>query len=176
MALICSQCGESFTRRNGVVKGNKRKSKSDNVFCSCSCAVTYRHAHKTTGCRRSKLEVWLEEQLRHLYPHLEVLFNRTEAINAELDIHFPGLKVAFELNGIFHYEPIYGLEKLAKTQTNDHRKLLACAERGIELCVIDVSMMTYFKPMKGQRILDIITSILEGRLAQVEPCPRTHPG
>lgn len=169
--LVCSQCGKSFERNKGVVKGNKRKSKSDNVFCSCSCSVTYHHAHKTTGTRRSKLEFWLEEQLRDRYPDLEIWFNQTETVNAELDIHFPRLKVAFELNGVFHYEPIYGLEKLAKTQTNDHRKLLACAECGIELCVIDVSTMTYFKPMKGQKILDIIISIVEKRLKLMREQP-----
>jgi len=164
VTLICNQCGTTFERKKGILKNNDRKKKSSNVFCSHSCSATYHNAHKTSGTRRSKLEVWLEEQLRTLYPTLEILFNQTKAIDAELDIYFSSLNLAFELNGIFHYEPIFGLEKLGKTQTNDHRKFAACAEQGIELCIIDVSAMTYFKPTKGQKFLDIITNIVERKM------------
>ena len=91
---------------------------------------------------------------------LEFHFNRKDAINGELDIFIPSLKLAFELNGIFHYEPIYGPEKLGKIQNNDLRKSQACLERGIELCLIDVSSMTYFKPIKGRKFLNIIQNII----------------
>jgi hypothetical protein len=101
-----------------------------------------------------------EERLRERYPDLEILFNTKEAINAELDIHFPSLNLAFELNGIYHYEPIHGEEKLTSIQTNDHRKFAACTEKGISLCIIDVSMMKKFRPANGQRFLDIIIEIM----------------
>ena len=84
-----------------------RGSKSGHLFCNHSCAATYNITHKTVGTRRSKLEVWLESQLRELYPNLTLLPNDKTAINSELDFYFPELKLAFELNGIFHYEPIY---------------------------------------------------------------------
>jgi hypothetical protein len=161
--LQCTQCCKTFSRRRCEITGNRksRNTRSDNVFCSRSCAATYNNLHKNHGTRRSKLEVWLEEQLRVRYPNLEILFNAKEAINAELDIHFPTLGLAFELNGIYHYEPIHGERKLASIQSNDYRKFAACAEKGISLCVIDVSTMTYFKPAKGQRFLEIITNIVE---------------
>lgn len=155
----CEWCKHSFIKHVSQIKATKHN------FCSCSCAASYKNAHKTTGTRRSKLEMWLEEQLHTLYPNLEILFNRKEAINSELDIYFPILNLAFELNGIFHYEPIYGPEKLVSIQTNDHRKFAACAEKGIELCILDVSAMTYFKPAKGQRFLEIIISIVNAKLA-----------
>ena len=98
---ICAQCGKQFLKRISQIKRKKR-----NNFCSSSCSGTYNNLHKTHGARRSKLEIWLEEQLRTLHPNLEILFNRKEAIDSELDIHFPTLNLAFELNGIFHYEPI----------------------------------------------------------------------
>ena len=152
--LSCEQCGKSFQRNQAEIN------KSKHHFCSQSCAAKYSNSHKQTGTRRSKLEVWLESQLTSLYPKYEFHFNRTNTINAELDIYIPELKLAFELNGIFHYEPIYGQNKLDKMQTNDHRKMLACAERGIELCVIDNSKFTHFKPQGAKKYLNIIVKII----------------
>lgn len=77
------------------------------------------------------------------------------------NFYFPELKLAFELNGIFHYEPIYGPEKLASIQNNDHRKFAACAEAGISLCIIDCSRMVNFKEPKAEVFLDIICDILD---------------
>ena len=139
------------------------KSKSGNQFCSRSCSNKYNNARKTKGTRVSKLEVWLSKQLPELFPDLEFHFNRKDAINSELDIFIPKLKLAFELNGIFHYEPIFGSEKLSSIQNNDDRKFQACIEAGIELCLVDVSSMTYFKPKKGQKYLDIITNIINDK-------------
>jgi hypothetical protein len=42
--------------------------------------------------------------------------------------------------------------------------MLACAEQGIELCVIDVSRQKYFKEHSSQAFLDIIMEIINGRL------------
>jgi hypothetical protein len=99
-----------------------------------------------------------------LYPNLEFHFNRKDAINSELDIYIPTLKLAFELNGIFHYEPIYGSEKLDQIKNNDSRKYQACIEKNIELCIIDSSGLKYFKPEKCQKYLDIITNIINTKL------------
>lgn len=152
--VVCDQCGLEFNKNLGQIKATKHN------FCSHSCAATYSNTHKTTGTRRSKLEKWLEEQLTKLHPELKIDFNRTDAIEAELDIFFPSLKLAFELNGIFHYEPIYGADKLASTLKNDNRKILACAENGIELCIIDNSQMRNFKEKSAQKFLDIIEKVI----------------
>lgn len=154
VSTSCTQCGVQFERLTNQF--NRQK----NHFCSQSCSATYNNTHKTHGTRRSKLEVWLEEQLPALYPTLEFHFNRKDAINAELDIYIPSLKLAFELNGIFHYEPIYGPEKLAQIQNNDERKYQACIERSIELCLIDVSSFSYFKVSGAERYLEMIKSII----------------
>lgn len=157
-SVSCDWCHVSFVKKNSQVKQTKHN------FCNHSCAANYTNAHKTVGTRRSKLEVWLEEQLRQRYSNLEILFNAKETINSELDIHFPSLDLAFELNGIFHYEPIYGSEKLASIQNNDQRKFQACLEKGIELCVLDVSMLKYFKPAKCQRFLNIIVGVIDAKI------------
>ena len=76
------------------------------------------------------------------------------------------------MNGIFHYEPIFGPEKLASIQTNDARKFQACLEHGIELCLIDVSKMTNFKEVKAMRFLEIIREVVSLKMASplgVEP-------
>ena len=162
--FICTQCGKNFVRRQSRASTDACKNKSGNYFCSKSCAATYNNLHKTTGTRRSKLEVWLEEQLRKLYPNLEILFNAKKAINAELDIYFPTIDLAFELNGIYHYKPIHGETKLASIQSNDCRKSAACIKKGITLHVINVSKINYFKSSESQQFLDIIINIVDTRL------------
>jgi hypothetical protein len=155
--VSCKQCGKSFLKRTKQLK------KSPNSFCSCSCAATFNNSHKKYGYRRSKLEKFLEEKLVVLYPSLEFHFNRKDAINSELDIFIPSLSLAFELNGIFHYEPIYGNDQLQSIQNNDKRKFQACLERKIELCIIDTSSLSYFKPANAQKYLDIVCNIVNSK-------------
>ena len=150
----CTQCGLLFNKHLSQINRSK------NQFCSCSCAATYNNTHKKHGTRKSKLEIWLETKLTDLYPDLEIHFNRKDTINSELDIYVPSLKLAFELNGIFHYEPIFGDVKLNQIQNNDNRKFQACLERGIELCIIDTSQQKYFKEKTSQKYLNIILEVM----------------
>lgn len=152
--VSCINCKKTFEKKISEIK------KTKNNFCSSSCSGTYNNTHKTHGTRRSKLEIYLEEQFKNLYPNLHIDFNKKDAINSELDIYIPSLKLAFELNGIFHYEPIYGPEKLNQIQNNDQRKFQACAEHGISLCIIDSSSMKNFKKDKANKFLKIITNII----------------
>ena len=156
--VACKQCDNKFFKQRKEIK------KSKNNFCSRSCSVRYNNTHKTHGTRRSKLEKYLEEELIKLYPNLEIHFNRKDAINSELDIYIPSLFLAFELNGIFHYEPIYGKDKLASIQNNDKRKFAACNDANISLCIIDTSSLNYFKPKKAEKYLNIIVNIIEENL------------
>lgn len=153
--VSCNECFMRFHKKPSEIK------KSPNHFCSKSCAATHNNKNKTHGTRRSKLEAWLEEKLTDLYPDLEIHFNHKDAIGSELDIYFPTLKLAIELNGIFHYEPIFGESKLEKIQKNDQNKFQSCQSHGISLCIIDTSGQKYFKPKTSQKYLDIIIDILE---------------
>jgi hypothetical protein len=110
-----------------------------------------------------------------LFPGLKFHFNRRDTINAELDIYVPSLRLAFELNGIFHYEPIYGPEKLGRIRNNDERKVLACAEHGIGLCVVDISSVKYFKPIKAQKFLDIVANLIRTKLSGNSPASEPLP-
>lgn len=144
------------------------KSKTKRFYCNRSCAAKYNNSHKQHGYRRSKLEEWLETKLTEVYSKLDIHYNRKDAILSELDIYIPSLKVAFELNGIFHYEPIYGPELLTRTQNNDNRKFQACLERGIEFCTIDSSKQARFTEKSSQQYLDIICNIINLKLENHE--------
>lgn len=158
--IYCLQCGKLFYKYESHIN----KIKSGHHFCSLSCAGTYNNTHKTKGSRRSKLEVFLEQELTRLYPQLEVHYNRKDAINSELDIYVPSLNLAIELNGIFHYEPIYGMEQLHRKQNNDNRKIQACIEKNIEFCIIDVSSLSYFKEERAIKYLNIVTDIINNKI------------
>lgn len=159
--VVCKECNKKFIKTPSEIK------KTTNHFCTHSCAATYNNTHKTKGYRRSKLEVYLEKELLLLYPDIEFHFNRKDAINSELDIYIPSLRLSFELNGIFHYEPIYGQSQLEKIKNNDNRKFQACLERNIELCIIDSSKLSYFKESNAKPYLDIIVDIINKKLISI---------
>lgn len=150
----CLHCDTIIKKKKSQIK------KSPNHFCSQSCAGAYNIKNKTHGTRRSKLEIWLEERLIQLYPTMEFHFNRKDTISSELDIYVPSMKLAFELNGIFHYEPIYGNSKLNQIQQNDINKFQRCQELGISLCIIDTSSQKRFTEKSSQKFLDIIVKII----------------
>lgn len=153
----CACCNIGFKKSPHEIK------KTKNNFCSRSCSATYNNKHKKHGTRRSKLEVWLEEQLPIKYPDLNFVFNGKKAIESELDIYIPSLNLAFELNGIFHYEPIFGKDKFDQIQNNDRNKYKACIDEKIDLCIIDTSQQKYFKPSSSQKYFNIITKIIQER-------------
>lgn len=160
MQVNCKNCNKEFYKIKAETK------RSPNHFCSKSCAAIYRNAHKIQGTKRSKLEIYIEKQLTSLYPNLPIDFNKKDTINSELDIYIPSLKLAFELNGIFHYEPVFGDKKFNQIQNNDQHKFKACLERNISLCIIDVSSLKNFKENKANQFLEIITNIINNSLSQ----------
>lgn len=166
---ICKNCNKIFYRQSSKL--------SPNNFCCQSCAATYNNKNKSTGNRRSKLEMYLEEQLNILYPDLEIHYNRKDTIQSELDIYIPSLKLAFELNGIFHFEPIYGESKLEQIQNNDNNKFQKCQQYGISLCIIDTSSQKRFTTLSSQKYLDIIIMVIERHIWMefwfLSPCSTT---
>lgn len=154
--VSCANCGTQLRRQISSLK----KSKSGGFYCNHSCAATYSNLHKTTGNRKSKLECWLESQLTSLYPNLEIHFNKKNTIGSELDIYIPSLNLAFELNGIFHYEPIHGENKLNQIQTNDKIKKCICAALNIKLIIIDVSKYN-FSTKTATKYLDFIKNLIK---------------
>lgn len=146
----CKNCFNTFIKNYANIK------RSSNHFCNSSCSAHYNNTHKIYGYRRSKLETYIESKLTKLYPTLEFHFNRKDAISSELDIYIPSLKLAIELNGIFHYKSIYGVHKLEKIQKNDALKIKLCNENDISLKIIDVSNYGNFQEHTAKMFLDAI--------------------
>lgn len=165
--LTCATCNKEFTRAPVHVTSSGRN-KSNRNFCSRSCAVTYNNTHKTQGTRRSKLETYLELQLRAEFPNLELICNGKGAIDSELDFYFPQLRLAIELNGIFHYEPIYGNDKLEQVQRNDQQKSIACNAAGIEFCTIDTSTVTHTTSLVKERYWTIVRDLVVPLLGRAD--------
>jgi hypothetical protein len=155
----CKECNKKFRKVNSYCKD------SPNHFCSHRCSAIYSNKHKTKGFRRSKLELYLENKLPILYPNIKFLFNDRKELGYELDIYLPELKLAFELNGIFHYEPIFGQQKLESMKFNDTQKFALCQQKLISLCIIDTTSLKYFKEQNAKKFLDIIVKIINEKLA-----------
>lgn len=140
----CDQCGKK------IEKLPSRLSESGKVFCSKSCNTIYYNLHKHTGSSRSKLEVFLEQELPKIFPDLEIQYNDRELCNGlELDLYIPSLHIAFELNGPVHYHPFYGktIEEREQKYSDIHRKDIEkqrmCNEKRIDLYIIDVRQYKY---------------------------------
>ena len=151
----CLNCFKTIFKKGWELR------KSKNTFCSKTCATTYNNKNKTHGTRRSKLEKYLEKQFAFLYPDLEILYANKQVIGAELDIYIPSLKLAFEIQGIFHYKPIYGQAKLESIQKNDLEKIKKCKESNINLIHIDVSKQSKVNPNTSNEYLKEICNIIE---------------
>lgn len=132
--FLCAWCFENIRKTPAQIRQTKT-----NVFCTKSCAALYNNRHKQYGTRRSKLECYLEQQLKSHFPDLHFLSNSRKPIDLELDFYFPELKLAIEINGFLHYRPIYGSEKLKRIQELDKEKALRCSQANIRICVIEVS-------------------------------------
>lgn len=155
IALQCSNC------QKDIYRTKSQYLRFENHFCSSSCSASFNNRNKTFGITRSKLEIYLEEQLRNLYPNLSIICNSKKEIGSELDFYFPDLMLAIELNGIVHYEPIYGASKLDKIKNNDHMKFLNCHNKGIELAVIDTSSCGHLTANSKDKYLKIVINLIE---------------
>lgn len=155
--VSCNNCGIQIKRWLNETK----RSTSKKYYCSHSCRAKYNNSHKTTGTRRSKLETYLEDALTRLRPNIYLEFNKTNAISMELDIYCPDKNIAFEINGIYHYDPIHGIEKLKKIQELDNEKVNKCNLAGIKLHQIDTRDQKRFTEESSRQYLENILSVLD---------------
>ena len=157
----CAFCGKELKIKHYAYNDSVSKL----FFCSHSCSCSYHNAHKVSGFKRSHLESYIEGELSKLYPNIVINYNDRSIIDYELDIFIPKLNIAFELNGIFHYKPIFGNEKLKKIQTIDEAKIVKCKEKKILLYVINISSQKHFTTQSSEVFLNMIKNIIDENLA-----------
>ena len=158
----CCNCGKEFYLQHRFLIDGK------NHFCSQSCAATYNNRHKKFGTKVSKLEKYLAKKIEEKYSNMRILLNEKSVIGSEIDIYIPSLKLGFEINGIFHYMPIFGEETFKKIVENDRKKIEACKLLGIDLCVINVSSQKYFKEATSEIFVNEVFSKIEEKLKIME--------
>ncbi len=154
----CKECGKE------VLRSAKDIRRVSNSFCNASCSVTYTNKRQRKGRSRSKIEIYLEDKLSTEFSFLNFKFNDRTAIGLELDIYLPDLKMAFEVNGIFHYLPIFGLKPFEETEERDKRRREMCNYMGISLTEIDISKMGKFTFKSAFPIFEIIAEQITSKL------------
>lgn len=148
----CLTCNSEVKRYFSLVVKNK------NVFCNNSCSAIWSNKNRNQSTTsRSKLEKWLEEKLKSEFTDLFFLFNNTTNIGMELDIYIPTLKLAFEINGIFHYEDIFNNGLLTIRQKLDEKKKQLCLSNGILLIEVNTMEQKNFTEKSSLKYLDMIT-------------------
>jgi len=129
----CAYCGKKVIRKGHQIENTK----NGVHFCCRKHKGRYMLLLTPNGVMRSQLEQKLEQHIKTFY-NIEAIFNdRTLCHGYEVDIYFPKYKLAIEINGPCHYEPIYGLETLAEIQKKDKIKQRICVKHGVKLVVID---------------------------------------
>lgn len=92
---------------------------------------------KTRSCLEEKIENYIKQN----YSNINVKFNDREVcFGYELDIYFPDLKIAFEINGPLHSKNIFGTVLLKEIQKRDKLKKKICLSKHIKLIVVDAKM------------------------------------
>jgi len=155
----CLICDKKF------LKPFDRIAKRPRHCCSPECAIELVKSQKNWGGRRSKLEIYVEEKLKKEF-NLNFLFNKT-TIGYELDIHIPEIDLAIEINGITHYEPIYGEEIFRRRLYIDEQKIKECLSRNIKLEILKVSRDKNYPHILEKRYQEI-KSIIQQRLDYIK--------
>ena len=128
----CGWCGNKIKKNLAEFK----KSKSGEIFCSQSCACSYNNTKKRKS-RRSKSEKLLFDLIEAEFPNLKIIANDKDLLDGyELDIVIPSIGLAIEWNGIVHYKPIYGQDKLTLIQKRDQEKQERAKKKGISLIIV----------------------------------------
>ncbi len=150
----CEYCNKMFIKKASDMRSTYH-------FCSRSCSTKYQNSNKTKGFRRSKAEFLIESLIKNDFPNLNLISSDRNLLSngLEIDIHLPDIKLAIELNGPIHFQPIYGKDKFDKTVENDARKISQLTNLGYGIIVVDISSLGYWKTAEPKLIYYYKTKI-----------------
>lgn len=109
-------------------------------YCSYICIQKSLPA-KTGKVTRSKSEILIFESLALALPKYSIISNDRKTIGLELDIYFPEIRVAIEVNGPVHRELIFNKKTLNLVKRNDVKKNRLCIDNNILLITIDITQV-----------------------------------
>ena len=178
LPLQCLMCGKIFykTKREILRVTRNPDSRTKMDFCCRSCSAQYLNLFYR---HRSKFELFLEDyfiqNLPEYLPNLPMVFNCRDLFDEphEVDLYFPTIKVAVEINGRHHYEPIHGMDRFNETIKNDNAVASCCYEQGILLVVFNTSEMGHFSMQKGEQYAKPLLDIIVGLHAEYEQYNKT---
>ena len=162
--MKCCQCGKEILRY--IIKNRSH----NRYFCGRSCATKYTAGHRKV-IKVSKLELFIQAALKKKYPLLNFIFNDKSALENtyELDIFMPDLKLAFEINGLGHYEAIYGKANFIRRQEIDKEKIVMCANKNILFFVLDIRDQVYVTPQTSEKYLQYICEKIDQKIKVENP-------
>lgn len=142
---ILNDNGYKLIKYNGM--GIKTKHLVEHLLCGNQYSVNYdnfKHAmSRCNKCSKSRSENECRRIFEMLFPDYKFSNTKPKFLGGlELDGYCENLKLAFEYNGVQHYEVSDGLipyddeEGLQKRKERDKKKLEICNRLGIRLCVI----------------------------------------
>lgn len=149
----------------------RTKQSNSTLFCSKKCYFGYAKTIQKPKkfVTRSKLEIFIEQEIKTYFPNLEVIFN-AKFCHYELDIYIPSLNHAIEINGITHYEPIYGLQPFFKTRNRDILKKSICEDHNVLLDIVSVLESTKSNSNR-EKYWKIIRNLIESRIQSYKFLP-----
>jgi very-short-patch-repair endonuclease len=148
---------QTLQKRKDKAKENWEKLSKDekeNMLREANIAV--REASK----KGSKLELFLLEKL--LASGYKVDFHKEQSLlttKLQIDLFLPTLDVAIEVDGLSHFEPVWGEESLKKNQGYDNKKSGLILGKGLVL--IRIIQKKDFSKTRAQVIFTQLNSILE---------------
>lgn len=163
---VCIECRKAWAREHAKTpKAKERKAASDREVKErmCTCGSTYvgRARLLCDECKRlssprSNHEIYIQGLLE---ARGYVVHNNLKYQGYDIDLTLPEERLCIEVNGITHYQPVYGEAKLKRSQELDILRRKAVEELGYTLHVLDISKNTtnpeYYKK-KYDSFLDSI--------------------
>jgi hypothetical protein len=158
---------------NGI--GNQTKHIVEHIQCGLQYPVDYNHFkhrnQRCPNCSKSRTENLCRKTFESLFPNYKFPNSRPNFLQGlELDGYCSELHLAFEYNGIQHYEVVDffpdSQEQLKERQEHDRRKLELCAQQGINVCVIPY-MYDCYEPKKLDAFIKVWVFGLDLPLHQI---------
>jgi ribosomal protein L33 len=155
VTLKCDECGQEFTRVMKDYRKNQLRNAAK-LYCNKHCAMIALNKSPRSSRPTSSHEVIMSQIIKDNYDNNICIFNNVRDVfpdNLEIDIWIPSVCLAIELNGVCHFYPIYGEDRLKKTQSNDYKKSMLAQKMNINLLTIDTSSL---KSKSKQQVLNFL--------------------